>query len=94
VIESKSTYEEKDNLFSLFDVLKTDRFKLYNYSGSLTTPDCQQIVTWMVSPTFIPITSRELAKFRKIKDEAGEPIKENFRPIQLLNGRSIAVYRK
>lgn len=92
VIEPLNTYSEKENLFSIFNVVKQTQFYVYTYPGSLTTPNCNPIVTWMVStgPT-IPINFIDLNALRRIHDEFGEPIKKNFRPPQPLNGRRVVM---
>jgi len=64
----------------------------YNYDGSLTTPGCDEIVSWILFREPLNISSRQLAKFRMLLDDYGEPIVNNFRPIQPLNDRTVTLY--
>lgn len=74
-------------VFSIKDIIWTDKFKINSYSGSLTTPNCSQNVKWMVSMLPLEISSADLATFRSLLDGTGKPITKNFRPVQNLNGR-------
>jgi len=64
----------------------------YNYDGSLTTPGCDEIVSWILFKEPLNISSRQLAKFRMLLDNYGDPIVNNFRPIQPLNDRTVTLY--
>lgn len=75
----------------LRDLLPTSRSKFYRYSGSLTTPGCQEIVTWTVFETPITISSKQISKFRELTSGEGEAIVNNYRPVQKLQGRSVHV---
>lgn len=92
VIEAKSTYKESKNLFTMNDLIKNKDFKYLSYKGSLTTPNCFETVTWLVSTTPLKISSADLAEFRKIKDEKGNLLTKNHRPLQPLNNRKISLY--
>ena len=61
----------------------------YTYNGSLTTPDCNEVVTWVVFKHSIGIPSSVLTAFRSLEDSHGDPLVDNFRPPQPLNGRHI-----
>lgn len=54
----------------------------YNYQGSLTTPPCSETVNWFVLKTPLQASAAQLQKFTTI-------LKDNYRPIQDLNGREI-----
>lgn len=58
-----------------------------SYIGSLTTPPCREIVTWLVSSSPLIISRKQLESFRKISNEW--PDKKNYRPQQALNGRNL-----
>ncbi|XP_066977822.1 uncharacterized protein [Macrobrachium rosenbergii] len=76
--------------FALGDLLPANVGKFYRYSGSLTTPTCNEVVTWTVFEEAVTISSAQLAKFRELKDNEGHEIVGNFRPVQDLNGREVS----
>ena len=61
----------------------------YTYNGSLTTPDCNEVVTWVVFKHSIGIPSSVLSAFRSLEDSHGDPLVDNYRPPQPLNDRHI-----
>ncbi|XP_055906249.1 putative carbonic anhydrase 3 [Eupeodes corollae] len=63
--------------------------KFYTYRGSLTTPPCSQAVTWLVFEDIVPVQSQSLQKFWHLLDVRGLPLVNNFRPLQLQNGRRV-----
>lgn len=67
--------------------------KYYRYQGSLTTPECFETVTWSVFASKIEMAPHQLFAFRELftnfAGEPDEPMVDNFRPVQPLNGRSI-----
>ncbi|XP_061396665.1 putative carbonic anhydrase 5, partial [Musca vetustissima] len=64
----------------------------FTYTGSLTTPDCAEAVTWHVFPEPLPIAYEHIEKFWQIRDAHGHRMNNNFRPLQENNGRVI-LYR-
>ncbi len=54
----------------------------YTYTGSLTTPPCSEVVTWLVMKTPIEASSGQIEKIQGI-------IQDNYRPVQALNDRTI-----
>lgn len=54
----------------------------YTYSGSLTTPPCSEVVTWVVLQKPAKISEDQFEAFRHI-------LGNNFRPVQALNGRQV-----
>jgi len=54
----------------------------YRYDGSLTTPPCSEGVKWMVMTTPIQLSTEQIAAFTRL-------IKDNSRPVQALNGRTV-----
>lgn len=63
---------------------------MFTYRGSLTTPGCNEQVNWYVLKEPATTTSADLDKFRSsLKDDKGEALRANHRPIQPRNGRKI-----
>lgn len=48
-----------------------------------------EAVSWIVMTKPLRIYEEELEEFRQIKDDHGNPITNNCRPVQDLNGRKI-----
>lgn len=62
----------------------------FSYSGSLTTPGCNEVVEWIIFNDRIPISSSQLRQFRELNaDEDGTKLQDNFRPLQPLNDRGV-----
>ncbi len=55
----------------------------WTYDGSLTTPPCSPIVTWVFLKTPATATAAQIQKFATI-------MHSNFRPVQPINGRIIS----
>ena len=83
--------EEKINVMDivLTDLLPKNR-AYYFYEGSLTTPDCDEIVQWFVLKDLIKVPSLYLEDLRNIEmDEEGNLLTFNFRDTQSLNNREV-----
>ncbi|CAL8120619.1 unnamed protein product [Orchesella dallaii] len=68
---------------------------LYQYEGSLTTPsplECYEQVSWFLGGVPIEISEEDVEQFRRLRDENGEEMRENRRPIQSLNLRDVYRY--
>ncbi|KAL3858194.1 hypothetical protein ACJMK2_012798 [Sinanodonta woodiana] len=66
----------------------------HRYSGSLTTPNCLEVVVWTVFENTIGISEHQLSMLREIfETEEGETpeklLYDNYRPLQDLQSRSI-----
>ena len=69
-----------------------DQFNYWHYEGSLTTPDCQEAVQWIVSERPLAITDAQLATlFELTYDNGGEDesLLNNFRHPQDTNCRKV-----
>lgn len=82
--------------FSLRDMLPESLDKFYRYSGSLTTPGCDESVVWTVFTNTIPISESQIQKFRQIMSSDKDPVTKadlpmvnNYRPPQPINGRVV-----
>ncbi len=54
----------------------------YTYSGSLTTPPCSEVVTWVVLKDLVSISKEQHEAFRTI-------LGNNFRPVQEIAAREV-----
>ncbi|XP_075706545.1 carbonic anhydrase 4 [Rhinoderma darwinii] len=70
---------------------KEEDLKLfYRYEGSLTTPLCNETVTWTVFPTTIKLSKSQIEAFyTKLFYTGDQVMTENFRPLQKLNERTV-----
>ncbi|XP_046739068.1 carbonic anhydrase 2-like [Diprion similis] len=68
----------------------TDIF--YTYRGSLTTPPCYEVVTWNIFPTPVPISFKQMNKFRMLSS-GEETLADNYRRLQELGNRKVYVRR-
>ncbi|CAH1800451.1 unnamed protein product, partial [Owenia fusiformis] len=74
---------------NLQDLLPSDMSEFYSYFGSLTTPPYSQIINWTVFKNTIKISEYQIAQFRNLLNGDEWSIVDNFRPVQLLNGRTV-----
>ncbi|XP_046636881.1 carbonic anhydrase 2-like isoform X2 [Daphnia pulicaria] len=74
---------------ALNDILPGRTSSFYRYSGSLTTPNCQQIVIWTIFDNPIEISEKQLDKFRSLQGDDGFNMVNNFRPTLPVNGRTV-----
>ena len=77
---------------SLKDFLPTGAASqhFYRYAGSLTTPPCFESVTWTVFHEPLSISEAQMSFFRSLSLKDGNPMVNNFRPVQPLFGRKIS----
>lgn len=68
----------------------TDVF--YTYKGSLTTPPCNEVVTWIIFPTPVSISVSQLKKFRNLFSKDGM-LTDNYRKLQDIGLRKVYVRR-
>jgi len=61
----------------------------YSYDGSLTTPTCNEVVTWFVMENAIAISQEQIDAFRGLSYTDTSPMVDNFRPPQPLNNRIV-----
>ncbi len=57
----------------------------YTYAGSLTTPPCSEIVTWLVMKTPILASTAQIQAFKNVEGA-------NYRPVQSLNSRTLKAF--
>jgi len=66
--------------FPLENLYPEDMKSAYSYSGSFTTPICQEAVQWFVLEDHVPISESQLATYRSLRtiSESGEVIVDQF----------------
>ena len=75
-------FEETIEIEPLKKLLDKAFEKVYKYMGSLTTPPCTLELPWLVSANPASIKSEFLAELKKLRDEDGNVISRNYRPLQ------------
>ncbi|XP_039290794.1 carbonic anhydrase 2 [Nilaparvata lugens] len=74
--------------FTLKDFLPSDVEHYFTYNGSLTTPPCLEVVTWIDFKHPTRLSHKQLGEFRKLRSNAGY-LTHNARPVQPLSGRQV-----
>jgi len=69
-------------IFNPAELLPANTKSYTTYPGSLTTPPCSEIVTWLVLNEPVQMSAEQIDAFRKIVDN-------NNRPVQPLNDRTL-----
>ncbi|CAH1155143.1 unnamed protein product [Phaedon cochleariae] len=65
----------------------------FAYQGSLTTPNCNEVVTWIVYSQPAEIEESQLEKLSDIYTEDDKRLVQNYRPLQAVNGRGVLYTR-
>lgn len=79
---------------SLKELLPDNTSTFYRYFGSLTTPGCQEIVTWTVFDTPIVVSENQKLQFQRLSSiSTGGHLIDNHRPVHQLADR-VVYYRK
>ncbi|KAL6260177.1 hypothetical protein P5V15_007711 [Pogonomyrmex californicus] len=61
----------------------------FTYSGSLTTPPCLEVATWIDFKDHQQLSHKQLAAFRDLQNTEGNKLTHNFRPVQPLEDRVV-----
>ncbi|XP_077062344.1 carbonic anhydrase 4-like [Siphateles boraxobius] len=81
------------NQFTMDSLLEgVDRTKYYRYQGSLTTPNCNEVVIWTVFKDTIKVSHDVINHFSNTTFFKSSPLvlmTNNFRGVQPLNGRVV-----
>ncbi|XP_032619071.1 carbonic anhydrase 4-like [Chelonoidis abingdonii] len=90
----KGEDKDLDGSFSLRGLLgSVDLARYYRYQGSLTTPNCDEVVVWTVFPDPILVPPGVVAAFSSILNStdshAGPRLQNNYRPLQSLGDRQV-----
>ncbi|XP_066486476.1 carbonic anhydrase 4-like [Tiliqua scincoides] len=92
-VSVKGEDTDLDGTVSLLDLLgTTDLARYYRYPGSLTTPDCNEVVLWtiFVEPILVPL--KVVAAFPELystSSPGGPHLENNFRPLQKIEERTV-----
>ncbi len=72
-------------------LLPAGDLNVYTYQGSLTTPGCNEIVSWFVFDKPIEMSQEQIDAYRHlyVDDKSGKAYNTN-RPVQSLNGRTVS----
>lgn len=89
VEEEGSSWQIENFLLSDFEVVN-DKTSWISYNGSLTTPQCLEVVTWLLSLDPYDVTENQIRKIRSLKLSHNDD--HDNRPTQPLNGRKITLY--
>ncbi|XP_048007287.1 putative carbonic anhydrase 3 [Leguminivora glycinivorella] len=76
------------NPFSFLNILPYDLRRYFTYRGSLTTPPCSEVVTWLDFEQPVRLAHEQIELFRELKSAHGK-IRHNFRPIQPIGDRVV-----
>lgn len=91
-VRQEGTHANYPN-FPVYGIIPKKRNKFYRYHGSLTTPDCNEVVAWTIFKEKMEISQKEMNRLRKLKhgllNETRTPISDNFRDAQPMNGRPL-----
>ncbi|XP_048526349.1 putative carbonic anhydrase 3 [Dendroctonus ponderosae] len=87
-VEQLLSANTMQNVGSLDDLTTTQRRTYFTYEGSLTTPPCSEVVTWIEFVKTIPLSKAQVNSFRMIDTKKGR-LTHNYRPIQPINDRRI-----
>lgn len=74
-------YDDAALTFSIADFLPANK-NYFTYGGSLTTPPCSEIVTWLVLESPVEASHEQIEDFHALEHT-------NNRPVQDLHGRAI-----
>jgi len=67
--------------------------QFYRYNGSLTTPNCAEVVIWSVVKEPMYITRADDEAFQGVHDDEDENIETNDRNVQKANGRKVETHK-
>ncbi len=79
---AKSEFSGSNSVNLPWPKMVPSRYRAFTYPGSLTTPACNEIVTWYVAQKPLTMSAMQIAAFTAMYSG-------NFRPVQPLNGRPI-----
>ena len=72
-------------------LLRKNTRKYYRYAGSFTSPPCSENVIWNILGKVRTMSKEQLESLRA---PLGDDYKQNSRPVQSMNGRTIQLYNE
>lgn len=70
-------------------MLPDKRETFFRYMGSLTTPNCSEVVEWTVMETPIYVKPSEIERFRQVLNHEERLMRLNYRPVQEIGNRQV-----
>jgi len=74
---------------ALIDLLPDDYTHYFTYFGSLTTPPCAEVVTWIDFKHPVKLSHDQFQGFRNLLNEEENSLSNNFRSIQPIGDRVV-----
>ncbi|XP_078394199.1 carbonic anhydrase 4-like, partial [Cetorhinus maximus] len=85
-LEEDGNHHDLNETVSLMDLINTvNHTKYYRYNGSLTTPECNEVVVWTIFEEPIRLNASLVERFFDslyVKHADGIKLVDNFRPVQ------------
>ncbi|XP_066581170.1 carbonic anhydrase 7-like [Prorops nasuta] len=88
-VDSSKLIDEPMDLHAILQSRQTSIQDYFTYNGSLTTPPCLEVVTWIDFKYPQKLSHEQLESFRNIDSNDGNRLTHNFRPVQPLDGRIV-----
>ncbi|XP_055617851.1 carbonic anhydrase 13-like isoform X2 [Toxorhynchites rutilus septentrionalis] len=81
------------SVFNIQQLIGTSRRPYFCYRGSLTVAPYHETVNWVVHERELLISEDQLDMFRSLRAADGTFLRENHRPLQTSNDRTVFYYR-
>ncbi|KAG7190875.1 hypothetical protein KM043_006936 [Ampulex compressa] len=88
-VKTETTLQEPLLLEKLLTPRSSNMQNYFTYNGSLTTPPCSEVVTWIDFKDPQLLSHEQLAAFRNVRTAEGQKLTHNFRPVQPLEDRVV-----
>lgn len=88
LVTEPNTEAHLKKVITLASLLPETKHLYFTYNGSLTTPPCSEVVTWIEFKQPILLSHNQVKAFRTLQTTDGA-LTHNFRPIQPLSGRPV-----
>ncbi|XP_051175813.1 carbonic anhydrase 2 isoform X2 [Leptopilina boulardi] len=88
-LDSKSQFTSPLQLSEFLQPKTVNLENYFTYTGSLTTPPCAEVVTWIDFKEPLQLSHNQIEHFRRVRNTAGQKLTHNFRPVQPLEDRIV-----